>query len=41
MDKKRYTKVQTDTSLSCDNVLTPSWQEGTVSINNVRQIAMH
>ena len=39
--KKRYTKVQTDTSLSCDNVLTPSWQEGTVSINNVRQIAMH
>lgn len=39
--KKRYTKAQTDTALSCDAVLTPSWQEGTVSVNNIRQIAIH
>lgn len=39
--KQRYTKAQTDTALSCDNVLTPSWLEATVAVNNVRQIAMH
>jgi len=39
--RQRYTKAQTDTSLSCDQVLTPSRIEDTVSVGNVRQIAVH
>lgn len=39
--KKRNTKAQTDTSASCDNVLTPARIETTVSVGNTRQIAWH
>lgn len=39
--RQRNTVAQTDTSFSCDNVLTPSRLEGTVSIANTRQIAWH
>lgn len=39
--RTRNTKAQTDTSYSCDNVLTPARIETTVSVNNTRQIAWH
>jgi len=39
--RQRNTKAQTDTSASCDNVLTPARLEATVSVNNTRQIAWH
>lgn len=39
--RQRYTKAQTDTALACDQVLTPSRLEDTVSVNNVRQMAIH
>lgn len=39
--RQRNTVAQTDTSKSCDNVLTPSRLETTVSMNNTRQIAWH
>lgn len=35
------TVAQTDTSKSCDNVLTPAYNESTVSVGNTRQIAWH
>jgi hypothetical protein len=39
--RNRNTKPQTDTSASCDNVLTPARKEYTVSVGNTRQIAWH
>ena len=39
--RQRNTKAQTDTSYSCDNVLTPARIEATVSVNNTRAIAWH
>lgn len=39
--RQRNTKAQTDTSASCDNVLTPARKEYTVSVGNTRQIAWH
>lgn len=39
--RNRNTKPQTDTSASCDNVLTPARKETTVSVANTRQIAWH
>lgn len=39
--RQRNTKAQTDTSASCDNVLTPARIETTVSVGNTRQIAWH
>ena len=39
--RNRNTRPQTDTSASCDNVLTPARKEYTVSVGNTRQIAWH
>lgn len=39
--RQRNTKPQTDTSASCDQVLTPARKEYTVSVGNTRQIAWH
>jgi len=39
--RNRNTKPQTDTSASCDQVLTPARKEYTVSVSNTRQIAWH
>lgn len=39
--RQRFTVEQTDTSESCDNVLTPAYTEDTVSVANIRQLAFH
>lgn len=39
--KKRWRIADTDTTPSCDQVLTPSWVEDTVAVNNYRQLAIH
>lgn len=39
--RQRNTKAQTDTSASCDNVLTNPRLEATISINNTRAIAWY
>lgn len=39
--RNRNTRPQTDTSASCDQVLTPARKEYTVSVGNTRQIAWH
>lgn len=39
--RQRPTTSMTDTSYSCDNVLTPARKETSVTFNNVRQIAYH
>lgn len=39
--RKRFTKAQTDTSIDCQVMLTPSKVEGSVSVANTRVIAVH
>lgn len=39
--RQRFTKAQTDTSVDCSVVLTPSKLEGSVSVANTRVIAVH
>ena len=39
--RQRNTKAQTDTTASCDNVLTPARKETTLTVGNTRQIAWH
>jgi len=39
--KQPFTSAQTETSLACDDVLIPAYNEATVAVNNVRRLSFH